>query len=208
MTIWRGIQTHTTPVDSTPGISEWQQNTRMLKAGELQRRTGFQSTAIAKQSGAIYEIMSATGLGSNFLTFDLGATIDGRTTAAGSIDVFPPPPVGPKRRRPDVVAGNPVAPVIVFITASPPSPQAYVVGNVTFTPTINYDGLSGPLIYLWSIFTVGPALLSPATPTNPTCVYDFHSSAIPATYSGFILTVSTTLNGFVVTSGQVVYLVT
>jgi len=203
MTIWRGIQTHTTPVDSTPGISEWQQNTRMLKAGELQRRTGFQSTAIAKQSGAIYEIMSATGLGSNFLTFDLGATIDGRTTAAGSIDVFPPPPVGPKRRRPDVVAGNPVAPVINFFTASPPSPQAYVVGNVTFTPDITYDGLSGPLIYSWSSFTVGAGPPSPTAPTtNPTCVYDFSGSSIPDTYSGFILTVSTTLNGFVVMASE------
>lgn len=191
MTIWRGIQTHTTPVDSTTGISEWQQNTRMLKAGELQRRTGFQSTAIAKQAGAIYEIMSATGLGSNFLTFDLGATIDGRTTAAGSIDVFPPPPVGPKRRRPDVVAGNPVAPVINFVTYDPTSPPAtYIVGVVTFTANVTYDGLSGPLSYSWATPTGGFANAVPIVDNANPGSFNFDATCFPDAYN-YSLTVQT-----------------
>jgi hypothetical protein len=164
MTIWRGIHSHSTDVDSTPGVSVYQANTRMQKQGELQRRWGFLSSAIAQQSGPIRYIIAANGLGSNFITFNLNGSV---TAFGGSADEFPPPPDGPKRRRPRGQQGTPVAPTIISVdggggtyTPAYPSP--------TFTAQVNYDGLSGPLLYQWSIGAptdIFPALVDPTAET-------------------------------------------
>ncbi len=102
MTIWRGIHSHSTDVDSTPGVSVYQANTRMQKQGELQRRWGFLSSAIAQQSGPIRYIIAANGLGNNFLTLGLSGSATG-FGGGGAGDPWPPPPDGPKARKPIVV---------------------------------------------------------------------------------------------------------
>jgi hypothetical protein len=197
MTIWRGIHSHSTDVDTTPGVSIYQANTRMQKQGELQRRWGFLSSTIAQQTGPIRYIVGTHGLGNNFLTFNLGGA------GAGNLTGFAPAPdqpVGPKARRPDVIAGNPVAPVINFITDDPAGPTLYPAGLVTFTPNIAYDGLSGPLIYSWQASMIGQfaQVANISGPTNnPTAVYDFDAGSLPDNYEALVgLTVSTTLNGF------------
>lgn len=100
MTIWHGIHSHSTDVDDTPGVSAYQANTRLQKQGELQRRCGFLSSAIAKQSGPILYIMGAHGLGNSSLTFNLGGNVDAFGTSGGSLDPWPPPPEKPKKRKP------------------------------------------------------------------------------------------------------------
>ena len=147
MTVWQGIRSQTTPVDPTPGVSEWQANTRMRKQGELQRRYGFLSTAIAQQTGAIYDIISANGLGGNFLTFDLNGSEGGFLFGGGGGGNWPPPPVGPLRRRPKGVAGAPQAPVINGVTFSPATPTSGIDQFITMTIDYTYDGLSGPITF-------------------------------------------------------------
>lgn len=98
---WLGIIRDTTDVDPRPGVSHVQFNTRMQVANELQRRWGYLSSAIAKQSGPILGIASANGANGNFVTFDLGASTQGFTgTGSTGIDVLPPQPPGPKKRKP------------------------------------------------------------------------------------------------------------
>jgi len=105
---WRGIIRDTTPVDPSPGVSELQLNPRMQTANELQRRWGYLSSAIAKQSGPILGIASANGANGNFLTFDVAGSTQGFTgLGPAGIDTFPPQPPGPKARRPIVVVQDP-----------------------------------------------------------------------------------------------------
>jgi hypothetical protein len=185
-------------VDDTPGVSEIQYNTRMLTANELQRRWGHQSSSIAQQAGAVLGIVAANGASGNFLTFDLGSPSLGTL-----VGINPPPdqPPGPKRRRPAVAKGTPAPPVIVSITATPPS-AAYVAGNILMTAVIAYDGLSGPLIYDWDVGYIGPGVPTIVDDTVNPATYDFNAGCTPAVYTcpGTGLTVSTTLNGFSVTA--------
>lgn len=99
MRVWHGLSSKTSPVDSTPGISESQYNTRLLIAGECQRRPGMIASGIAQQSGRI--LMIASSIRGNFLTFDVGG---------GEMEgvIIPDPPIdGPKKKKPDVVAQDP-----------------------------------------------------------------------------------------------------
>lgn len=96
---WAGINRRLSPVAEVPGVSEYQQNTRMRVAGELQRRWGFQSTSIAKQAGAILNIASAYPAGGNYLTFDVAQSVGANGGTLGGIGPIPPPPVQPPRRR-------------------------------------------------------------------------------------------------------------
>lgn len=94
---WLGIIRDTSPVDPTPRVSEYQRNTSMRVANELQRRKGYQSALLAKQDGPILAIASV----GNFLTFDIGSTsvpgvgsgnVAGETLGVGQ--------TGPKKRKP------------------------------------------------------------------------------------------------------------
>lgn len=99
--MWLGIRRKSSPVDDALGVSEYQANTHLRVQGQASRRPGMLSTSIAKQAGPIYEIMGASGLGSNFLTFDTGGDADGFTQAGGGgNDPWPPPPQPPKKRKP------------------------------------------------------------------------------------------------------------
>ena len=190
---WLGLNRDTTPVDPRPGVSELQTNTHLRVANELQRRWGFQSSSIAKQDGPILGIASADWAGGNFITFLNGTA---SPTSYEMTGTSPPPaqPPGPKRRRPVVVAGNPVAPVINFITPTPASPGT-AGGASSFLANITYDGLSGALTYTWSTMNQGgmPFAMIPvnAQNVNPG-VYQFGSSD----FYSYSLTVTTALNGF------------
>lgn len=192
---WKGIRTNITDVLSDFSVPETQIGTDMRIKGELGRRPGFQSTSIAKQAGPIRYIMSAFPPNRPFLTFDIGGASAG--TVIGTEDAPPPPPPH-KRRPPIVVGGQPVAPVINSITANPTSPPAtYVIGNVTFTPNITYDGLSGALIYSWldPMTDGGIATAFAADPNVEVPTFDFNAGCTPGNYGG-LLSVSTTINGF------------
>lgn len=172
---WIGISRGTTPVDQRLGVSEFQANTRMKVVNELQRRWGFQSSAIAQQDGPILGIVSANGVTGNFLTFDLGGP------ALGQIDGFSPPPdqpPGPKRRKPIVGEGVPQPPVINFMISVPGEglygPPPYPV--FVITPNITYDGLSGPLTYLWELINVVDATPLIVDPTAEICTLDATAS--------------------------------
>lgn len=91
---WLGIYRHTTDVDDTPGVSIWQQNTRTMVDGELQRRPGFLSSEIAKQAGAIYGIVGAGPANGSFVMLDVGngATVGGGTVGGDPQPPRPPPP--------------------------------------------------------------------------------------------------------------------
>lgn len=196
---WLGIRTDVTPVADIPGAAEAAFGVRLRKAGELQRRWGFLSSSIARQAGPIRYIVSSNRPGNNYITLGIPGSPQG-FAVGGWADPWPPPPDGPRRRRPKGDAGDPVAPVINFITADPPDPAAYPAGMVTFTPNITYDGLSGPLIYSWQAVMTGlfaqQAFISGAT-NNPTAVYDFDAGSFPDNYEALVgLTVSTTFNGF------------
>lgn len=104
---WLGTIRDTTPVDPRHGVSEFQANTRMEVANELQRRYGFQSTAIAKQNGPILGIASADCASGNFYSFLNGTA----SPTSYEVQGFGPPPVPPrpppKKKKP--IVGDPVA---------------------------------------------------------------------------------------------------
>lgn len=190
MIAWQGLSSKTSAVDSTVGISAYQENTRLRIDGELQRRWGMIASGLPKQDGPILLIASA--IRGNFLTFDIGG---------GEVDGFsplPPPTIdGPKWKKPQVIGGNPQPPVIDSITFSPTSPPAtYVIGNVTMTANVTYDGLSGPLLYDWpnDIFGLGiPGATAPRlSAVGNVAVYTFDFSCTPGAYP-FQLTVDTNL---------------
>lgn len=191
---WYGIRTNVTDVLSDFGMPSTQIGTDMRIAGELQRRPGFQSTSIAQQAGPIRYIISAFPPGRPFLTFDVGGA--GAGTIIGEEDA-PQPPQQPKRRRPVVVAGQPQAPVINFITYSPASPSGYPVGTLLATANITYDGLSGALSYSWSTFSTypnSPPIVIDST-SNPG-VWDFDAGCLPGFYNNASLLITTQFNGF------------
>lgn len=178
---WYGIRTNVTDVLSDFGMPYTQIGTDMRVTGELQRRPGFQSTSIAQQAGPIRYIISAFPPGRPFLTFDIGGA--GAGTIIGEEDA-PPPPQQPKRRKPVVVAGQPQAPVITGVTPSPTSPPAtYIIGAVTFTAAVTYDGLSGPLVYEWtqpdSGFAQAAVIVDNANPAS----FDFDALCFPGAYN-------------------------
>jgi hypothetical protein len=167
---WLGVRTDVTPVADMPGAAEAAFSVRLRKAGELQRRWGFLSSAIAQQSGPIRYIVASNRPGNNFITLGVagspqGFAVDG--AGGGGADPWPPPPDGPKRRRPRGDQGTPAAPTIISVdggggTYTPPYPSP------TFTAQVNYDGLSGPLFYQWSIGVpsdIFPALVDPTAET-------------------------------------------
>lgn len=138
---WYGIRTNVTDVLSDFGLPYTQIGTDMRTSGELRRRAGFQSTSIAQQAGPIRYIVSAFPPSGPFLTFDIGGA------SAGTIigEDAPNPPEGPKRRRPDVIAGQPAAPVITGVIFNPASAVSGSDQFIDMTIVYTYDGLSGPI---------------------------------------------------------------
>ena len=89
---WEGIVTDTTDVDDTEGVSVYQQNTRMLIEGELQRRHGLIATGLSKASGAILNLAG----GSGFIVTGIDGQADGVPDTINAI-------TGPKWKPPVIV---------------------------------------------------------------------------------------------------------
>ncbi len=189
--IHKGIRRLTTDVLADYGQAFYAQNWRYKRMGEIGRRPGLGKSNMAQLAGPVRAMICGN------LYFPYLVQITG-----GDVSATLEPEAhwnDPVMHIPDGEVGQPSAPTIDSITALPASPQTYVAGVVTFTPTITYDGMSGALIYAW-VQTVGPA--APFLPFGTASVYstDFNFSCIPGLYS-FTLTVTTTLNGF--TTGPV-----
>ncbi len=188
MTIqYQGIRRKTTDVLDDYGQAHYLQNVRLKRVGELGRRAGLGKSTMAQLAGPV-QFMIGAWSNVPYIVSGTGGTVTGQEDPLSYWTAA-------TMRIPDGQVGQPAAPTINSVTASPVSPQAYVAGPVTFTPNITYDGLSGALIYGWQQ-TLGPALVTPSSSVASTFATDFTGACTPGTYS-FELTVSTTLNGFV-----------
>ncbi len=92
---WKGIVTDTSDVDETPGVSVYQQNTRMRISGELQRRQGFIATGLSKANGALLNLAG----GSGFIVTGIDGQADGVPDTISAI-------TGPTRRPPIIDAAR------------------------------------------------------------------------------------------------------
>lgn len=189
MTIeYKGIRRKTTDVLADYGQAHYVQNARFKRVGELDRRAGLGKSTMAQQAGPVRFMIGAWSNGP-FIVNGTGGTVTGNDNPL-------PYWTAATMRRAVGAVGQPSAPVINAVDANPVSPQVYIVGNVTFTPDITYDGLSGPLIYDWLCngwAGGGPPL--PDTGVDPTYIPNFGAGQPPGMYS-FVLTVSTTVGGF------------
>ena len=191
MTIqYKGIRRKTTDVLDDYGQAHYAQNVRFRRIGELDRRSGIGKSNMAQLAGPV-QFMIGGWSNEPFIVNGTGGDVTGNSdplaywTAATMVI-------------PDGLVGQPVAPVINFIDASPTSPPAsYIIGNVVFTPNITYDGLSGTLSYLWTtpMTDGGAGSAVAAVNTASTATFDYGVLATPGLYSGN-LQVSTQFNGF------------
>jgi hypothetical protein len=184
--VYQGIRRKTTDVLDDYGQCQYLQNVRLKRVGELARRAGLGKSTMAQQAGPV-QFMIGAWSNVPFIVNGTGGNVFGEEdplaywTAATMRKI-----IGE--------AGQPSAPVINSIAASPASPRPYQAGLITFTPNITYDGLSGALIYNWH-WSGGPAAPSPSSSVAAVYATTFGAFCIPGTYI-FSLTVSTPLGGF------------
>lgn len=182
MTIeYKGIRRKTTDVLNDYGQAHYVQNARFKRVGELDRRAGLGKSTMAQLAGPVQFMIGAWSSGS-FIVNGTGGTVTGNDDPLAYW-------TGATLRKVVGIAGQPQAPVINSIAASPASPRPYQAGTITFTPDITYDGLSGALLYSW-FQTVGPAAPNPSTSGADIFVTDFNGFCLPGPYS-FQLTVTT-----------------
>lgn len=199
----KGIRRKTTDVLDDYGQVQHLVNVRFKRVGELGRRAGLGKSTMAQLAGPV-QFMIGAWSNEPYIVNGTG----GDVTGTGNPLAYW---TGATLAKPIGVAGQPQAPTIVSITATPASPQAYPVGTVFLTATIDYDGLSGALTYLWQNYNVGAGapnlVINNANPGE----YDFNAGCTPDTYSrggGDGLTVTTALNGFSVQAPLPVFVVT
>lgn len=145
---WLGMKTDITPVADVPGAAELASNVRLQKAGELQRRYGFLSSSLPKQTTAIRLLMSSNTTHGGFVaTVNEDGSVSGFSTVGG-VGLLPTPPRGKKIQPPR--SDPPQPPVIISASAGfeicnpgHPEPPYPLVADV------QYDGLSGALTYQW-----------------------------------------------------------
>lgn len=182
----KGIRRKTTDVLDDYGQAQYLQNVRLKRVGELGRRAGLGKSNMAQLAGPV-QFMIGAWSNTSFIVNGTSGTVTGQEDPLAYWTAA-------TLRLPGGIVGEPAAPVIVSITPSPPSGTPWIVGQVSFTAVINYDGLSGPLTYLWTDNSGGPSTAQPiATTTNPG-IFDFDLNCIPGDYVGFILGVATTNN--------------
>lgn len=186
--VYKGMRRMTTDVLDDYGQAHYLQNVRLKRVGEMGRRAGLGKSTMAQLAGPV-QFMIGAWSNESFIVNGTGGDVTGTENplaywTAATIGI-PPGQVG-----------QPTGPIINFITPSPISPPAtYIIGVVTFTADVTYDGLSGPLIYAWSTPTSGftPAIVI-TNNANPAS-FNFDATCFPGSY-GYTLTVSTTLHGF------------
>jgi len=180
----KGIRRKITDVLDDYGQAHYLQNVRLKRVGEMGRRAGLGKSTMARQAGPV-QFMIGAWSSSPFIVNGTGGTVTGQEDplaywTAATMRI----PIG------DV--GQPAAPTILSITPAPPSGTGYQVGQVTFTATVAYDNLSGPLIYAWTTNTVGPATAQVVVDNANPGIFDFDVFCISGNYTDFSLTVSTT----------------
>lgn len=186
----KGIRRKTTDVLDDYGQAHYLQNVRLKRVGELGRRAGLGKSTMAQLAGPV-QFMIGAWSNEPFIISGTGGDVTGTTDPLAYW-------TGATMRIPDGVVGQPVAPTIDSITPNPTSPPAsYIIGLVTFTAGVTYDGLSGILTYSWlTPMTDGGAGTASATVANANPgVFNFDAAATPGIYSGN-LNVSTQFNGF------------
>lgn len=188
MILHKGVRRKTTDITDDYGEAYYAQNWRFKRMGEMGRRPGIGKSNMAQLAGPVLSMIC----GNLYFPYLVQVTSGGNVTSTLN-------PQGlwnnPVMFRPGGGAGQPAAPVINFISSSPVSPQIYPVGNVTFTPNITYDGLSGPLIYDWPLQLEDPfgLVATILTPINgQTATYNFGAGSLPGNYES--------LGGFTVTT--------
>jgi hypothetical protein len=185
--IHKGIRRKTTDVIDDYGQAYYAQNLRFRRTGEMGRRGGIGKTDMAQQAGPVL-LITCGSYYEPYIAQVIGDTV---VTTLNPLAKWADPLLPP----PDGEVGNPVAPVINFITPNPTSPPAtYVVGVVTFTADVTYDGLSGPLSYAWSTPTGGTSAVVIVNNANPAS-FNFDATCFPDSYA---YTLTVTAGAFVV----------
>lgn len=204
MTEWQGMNAKSTPVYPDASMAAFAQNQRYKISRELQRRPGLAASSLPKLSGPIRALWPGADFG-NYAITQVGGTLTGERNPAvtwAEVKLVPP----------TVINGTAQAPTILSVDPAPATGTAYPVASVTWTITVQYDGLSGALTYnyLGSAFNVYPN----APPTwvggaGTTFTYTFGALCLPGSYSmaANIGTITTALNGFSTPIPGVSYLV-
>ncbi len=203
MTIqYRGMRRMTTDVLDDYGQAHYLQNVRLKRVGEMGRRAGLGKSTMAQLAGPV-QFMIGAWSNAPYIVNGTGGAVTGTENPLAYW-------TGATMRIPDGQVGQPSAPVIVSVTATPAT-AAYPAGTVFLTAVVTYDGLSGALSYLWQNYNIGagtPTLvINNANPGE----YDFNAGCIPDTYSRGAadgLTVTTALNGFSVQAALPNFIVT
>ena len=187
MTIeYKGIRRKTTDVLDDYGQAHYLQNVRLKRVGEMGRRAGLGKSTMAQLAGPV-QFMIAGWSNEPFIVNGTGGDVTGN---ANPLAYW----TGATLRIPDGEVGQPVAPTINFITPSPTSPPAtYIIGVVTFTANVTYDGLSGPLAYSWSQPDAGFAQAVIITDNANPGSFNFDATCFPGAYN-YTLTVTPTGN--------------
>ncbi len=178
----KGIRRKTTDVLDDYGQAHYLQNVRLKRVGEVGRRAGLGKSTMAQLAGPV-QFMIGAWSNVPYIVNGTGGSVTGEEDPRALW-------TGATMRIPDGQVGQPAAPTINFITPNPTSPPAtYVVGVVTFTADITYDGLSGPLIYAWTAPDAGFAqaviIVDDANPAS----FNFDALCNPGAYN-YSLTVT------------------
>jgi len=184
----KGIRRKTTDVLADYGQAHYLQNARLKRVGEMGRRAGLGKSTMAQLAGPV-QFMIAAWSNEPYIINGTGGSVTGNEDPLALWTAA-------TLRIPDGEVGQPQAPVIVSITPAPPSGTAWIVGQVTFTAVITYDGLSGPLVYLWETNQGGPASPIIITADANPGVYEFNAACIPGDYLNFNFGVSTANDPF------------
>lgn len=93
---WYGMNRKITPIWADAGLCEKQTNARLRVDGELQRRNGFASSNVAKQSSAVLALVPiGAASGASLIVMPTGGSVFGYTAPQPSwIDVALKPPIG------------------------------------------------------------------------------------------------------------------
>lgn len=168
----KGIRRKTTDVLADYSQAHYLQNVRFKRVGELGRRAGLGKSTMAQLAGPV-QFMIGCWSNESFIVNgtggDVSAEEDPLPLWSDNVLVIPIGAVG---------QGTPQPPVINFMVSVPGEgvygPAPYPVFVVT--PNITYDGLSGPLTYLWELINVVDATPVIADPTASVCTCDASGS--------------------------------
>lgn len=184
--IHKGIRRKTTDVLDDYGQACYAQNWRFKRMGEIGRRPGLGKSNMAQLAGPVQAMIC----GNLYFPYLVQVTGGNVTATLDPLARW----TDPVMDIPDGEVGQPAPPTIDSITPNPTSPPAtYIIGVVTFTATVTYDGLSGPLAYSWSTPTDGVNSAVVVTDNANPAVFNFDATCTPGNYA-YLLTVTPTGN--------------